>query len=231
MSVFNFSEPLLRQKQTALDVQDLQGLWSIDYQVGNRTLFYSFYTRIDQVFLIWGLIAVGIFTTAQFLPLSWVTQAVLWSALTLAGTVSMVVSTWFWVSVERLRWVVYCWVILMLGGVVLTDLGIFLAWGEVLMRLCPLWLGLSAVGYLCTGLGLGSRTFLVMGVIHLLGIVVLDYIPGWQFLTTGIVIAMSLLLLAQWQWDMRPPIDYDRLTPSQKQFNQQQRRRRQMAKD
>ena len=228
MSVFNFSEPLLRYKQTALDVQDLQGLWRIDCQLCNRTLFSGFYTRIDQAFFSWGLIAGGIFTTAQFLPISWVTQAVLWSIITLAGTVSMVVSTWFWVSVERLRWVVYCWVILMLGGVAITDLSICLAWGEVLMRLCPLWLGISAVGYLCTGLGLGSRTFLVIGVIHLLGIFVLDYIPGWQFLTTGILIAMSLLLLAQLQWDMRLPIDYDQLTLQQKQFNQQQRRRRQI---
>ena len=231
MSVFNFSQPLLRHKQTALDVQDLQGLWRIDCQLGKRMVFCGLYTRIDQVFLIWGLIAAGIFTTAQFLPLSWVTQAIFWSALALAGTVSMVSSTWFWVRVERLRWVVYCWVILILGGVVLTDTGIFLAWGEVLIHLCPLWLGLSAVGYLCTGLGLGSRTFLVMGVIHLLGIVVLDYIPGWQFFTTGIVMALSLLLLSQWQWDMRPAIDYDCLTAQQKQFNQQQQRRRHIESD
>ena len=96
------------------------------------------------------------------------------------------------------------------------------------MRLCPLWLGLSAVGYLCTGLGLRSRTFLLTAVIHLLGIIVLDYVPGWQFLNTGLVMALSLLLLAELPWDMRSPIDYDQLTPQQKQFNQEQYRLRQI---
>ena len=111
----NFSEPLLRHKQAALDIQDLQGLWwSINWQLGKRTLFSGFYTRIDQVLIIWALITAGIFATAQFLPISWYTQAVVWSALTLVGTVGMVVLTWFWASVERLRWIIYCWVILML---------------------------------------------------------------------------------------------------------------------
>ena len=223
----NFSEPLLRHKQAALDIQDLQGLWSVNWQLGKLTLFSGFYTRIDQVSIIWALITAAIFTTAQFLPISWYTQAVVWSALTLVGTLGMVILTWFWASVERLRWLIYCWVVLMLGGVALTDLGIFLGWGEVLMRLCPLWLGLNAVGYLCTGLGLRSRTFLLTAVIHLLGIVVLDYVPGWQFLTTGLLMALSSLLLAELQWDMRSPIDYAQLTPQQKQFNQEQYRLRQ----
>jgi hypothetical protein len=229
INYFNSSEPLLRHKQEELDFQDIQGLWSFNCKLGEITLFSAFYSRLDQVFILWGLISSVIFITAQFIPISWSTQAILWSALTLGGTVGMVVLSWFWVSVERLRWIVYCWVILMVGGLALTDLGIFLGWGEVLMRLCPLWLGLSAIGYFCTGLGMRSRTFVLTGVFHLLGIAVLPYFAAWQFLTTGIVMAISLLLLAEFQWDMRPPIDYNLLTPEQKQFNQQQYQLRQMA--
>jgi hypothetical protein len=228
MTVFPFSQPLLREKQEELDYQDLQGLLKLNLKIGNIRLFSGFYTRIDQVFILWGLISAIIFFLAQFLPISWYTQAIFWSVLTLVGTIGMVVLTWFWVSVERLRWLVYCWVTLMLGGVTLTDLGIFLGWGEILMRLCPLWLALSAIGYICTALALRSRTFFLMAAIHLLGIAILPGCGSWQFLATGVVMAISLLLLAQLQWDMRPPIDYDVLTTEQKQFNQQQQQRRQL---
>ncbi|MEB3182617.1 MAG: hypothetical protein VKL59_26805 [Nostocaceae cyanobacterium] len=228
MTNFSFSQPLLREKQEALDFQDLQGLLRLNLQIGNIKLLSGFYTRIDQVFLLWGAISAIIFLTAQFLPISWYTQAIFWSILTVIGTVGMVGLTWFWVSVERLRWVVYYWAILMLAGVTLTDLGIFLGWGEVLMHLCPLWLGLSALGYLGTGLGMRSRTFVIMALIHLAGIILLPYVGGWQFLTTGLVMGLSLLVLAELQWDMRPSIDdYNLLTPEQKEFNRQQQQQRQ----
>lgn len=229
MTASNFFQPLLREKQQELDFQDLQGLWQINWKIRNVTVYSGFYTRIDRVFIIWGAIAATIFTTAQFYPISWVTQAIVWSGLTLVGTVSMVSLAWFWASVERLRWLVYCWAILMLTGMALTDCGIFLGWGVVLLHLCPLWLGLSGIGYLCTGLGLRSRALFVTGLIHLLGILVLPYVGAWQFLTTGIAIGFSLWLLAELQWDMRLPIEYALLTPQQKQFNQQQHERRQFV--
>ena len=40
--------------------------------------------------------------------------------------------------------------------------------------------------------------------------------------------AMSLLIVAELQWDMRSPIDSDVLTPEQKLFNQQQYQLRQL---
>jgi hypothetical protein len=229
MTWSNFSQPLLSEKQEALDFQDLQGIWHINWKISDRTLYSASYTRVDQVFIVWGLIATTIFTTAQFLPISWTTQAIFWSTLTLVGTISAIALTWFWVSVERLRWVIYGWTILMLGGLALTDGGIFCGWGEVLLNLCPLWLGLSAVGYLFTGVGVRSRALLLAGSVHLLGIVVLPYVAPWQFLTTGSVMGLSLLLLAQMQWDMRSPIAYDLLTPEQQQFNQQQQQKRQLS--
>lgn len=228
MTFFNPSEPIIRSKQEALDFQDRQGLLSLDIKLGDKTLISVFYTRIDQVFILWGLISAAIFITAQFAPISWVIQAGLWSVLTLIGTMGMVVLTHFWVKVERLRWVLYFWVILMLTGVVLTDLSIFLSWGPILMRLCPMWMGLSALGYFGTGVGMRSRAFTVASIVHLLGIAVLPYLGGWQFLSTGIVMAASLLMFAGVQWDMRPPIEYNLLTREQKQFNEKQYQLRQV---
>ncbi|GAB4545665.1 MAG: hypothetical protein Tsb0014_39930 [Pleurocapsa sp.] len=223
MYLFNWEEPVIRRKQEALDFQDRQGLWQFKVALGNKTLFDSFYTRIDQVFVIWGLIASVIFFTAQFAPIDWITQAVFWSILTVVGTGAMTGLTYFWVRVERLRWVLYTWIILMVSGVIVTDLGIFLGWGKVLMHLCHLWLGLSAIGYFGTGWGLRSRAFFLSGAVHLLGIFLLPYCLGWQFLATGVIMAANLLMFAETQWDMRPPIDnYNLLSEEQKQFNREQ---------
>lgn len=229
MTFFNATEPILRSKQSALDIQDLEGLWRIHFKIGYFTILSAHYTRIDQVFVVWGLITGAIFVTAQFLPISWSTQAILWSALTIMGTCCTIALTWFWAKVERLCWVVYCWVILMLAGLAITDCSIFFGWGQVLIRLCPLWLGLSAVGYFLTGMGMRSRTFLLKAVFHLLAIAALPYFSPWQFLATGIVMGGSLLLLAEIQWDMRPPINTAVLTPEQKQFNCEQHRLRQLT--
>ncbi|MEM1395623.1 MAG: hypothetical protein AAGG00_20515 [Cyanobacteria bacterium P01_H01_bin.150] len=229
MTFLTLSQPFLRDKQEDLDYQDLQGIWRISGKIGNIRVISGFYTRIDQVFIVWGLICAGIFITAQFLPISWTTQAVFWTTLTAIGSVIMIAFTWFWVSVERLRWLIYAWMTLILEGVILTDLGIFLGWGQVLMHLCPLWLGLSAIGYLITAWAVKSRTFIITAAIHLLGIALLPYCGGKQFLVTGLVMGISLLLLAELQWEMRPPINYDVLTPEQKEFNKQQYLLRQLT--
>ncbi|WP_013323159.1 hypothetical protein [Gloeothece verrucosa] len=229
MSFFNSTEPILRRKQQALDYQDIKGLLQIDWKISNRRLFSGFYTRIDQAFVLWGLISAVIFLTAQFAPISWITQAIFWTILTVLGTIAMMGLTQFWVRVERLEWVLYCWGFLMILGVVITDCGIFLGWSSVLLHLSHLWLGLSGLGYLCTALGLRSRAFLLSGIFHLLGIAVLPYVMGWQFLTTGLLIVVNLFLLAETQWDMCPPIhNYALLTVEQCEFNQQQHRLRQL---
>ncbi|HAJ63681.1 MAG TPA: hypothetical protein DCP31_34325, partial [Cyanobacteria bacterium UBA8543] len=89
MSFFNPSEPIIRSKQESLDFQDRQGLLRIHLELGNKTLISAFYTRIDQVFILWGFISAIIFVSAQFVPISWVIQAGFWSVLTLFGTVAM----------------------------------------------------------------------------------------------------------------------------------------------
>jgi drug/metabolite transporter (DMT)-like permease len=223
MLLFNSVEPIIRRKQHALDFQDRQGLLKLRLQISNKTLFHNIYTRIDQVFVVWGLITAVIFLTAQFAPIDWVTQATFWSILTVVGTASMTVLTHFWVKVERLRWILYAWIVLMLGGVVITNCGIYYGSVTVLIHLCHLWLALSAVGYFCTGIGLRSRAFIMSGLFHILGIAILPFCMGWEFLTTGLVMTANLLMFAETQWDMRLPIDnYSILTEEQKEFNREQ---------
>jgi hypothetical protein len=228
MSFFNTAEPLLRFKQRHLDIQDLCGLIRIHLKLGHATVFSSFYTRIDQVFLLWGWICGAIFLTAQFFPISWSLQAIVWSALTILGAIGMTGLAWFWVKVEKLAWLIYWWTVLMLVGVALTDYGIFHGCGEILTNLCPLWLAIVAIGYFGMGLGMQSRTFCLTGLIHGLAIGFLPYVGGWQFFTTGMVMGGSLLLLAELQWDMRPPIEVTVLTEAERQFNREQHRLRQI---
>ena len=201
MTFFNPNVPLLCQKPGALDFPDVPGLWRFHWQIGNFTLFSRFYTRLDQACIVWGLISTVIFAIAQFFPISWVTQAIWWSVLSVIGTVAMIALTPSWLRVEGLGWILDSWIFLMLLGVVITDLGIFLNWGTVLMYLCPLWLGLVAIGYVCTGVGMRSRALILMGLVHLLSIGILPYVGSWQFLTTGIIMGGSVLLLAEFQWD------------------------------
>ncbi len=230
MSFFNQNQPVLRRKQEALDIQDRQGLLHLKLSLKNKTLFSTTYTRIDQVFVVWGIISALIFFTAQFNLIDWITQAYFWSILTFAGTVAMFTMTHFWVRVEKLRWVLYTWSFLMIGGVAITDLSIFLGWGQMLVHLCDLWLSLSAIGYLVTGVGLRSRALLFSAIVHVLGMLVLPYFMGWQFLLTGLIMTTNLLGFADIQWDMRPPINnYGLLTEEEKQFNQKQYKLRQVA--
>ena len=230
MNLLDYSQPVLRRKQKELDYQDLQGLLRLYLKIAGKTIFTGIYTRIDQVFVVWGLISATIFMTAQFAPISWITQAIVWSVVTVIGSIVMSALTYFWVKVERVQWVLYTWIILMLGGVILTNCGIFLGWGQVLMHLSHLWLGLCAIGYLMTGWGLNSRALFFAGLFHLLGIGLLPYVMGWQFLTTGIIMVANLFILAETQWDMRPPIrNYNLLSEEQIQFNRQQHQLRQAA--
>ncbi len=226
MSAFRPAPPVIRRKQDALDVQDLEGLWHVGIQVKNVELFSTFYTRIDQVFILWGAICAVIFLSAQFLAIDWRYQAIIWSILTLIGSWGTYRLAWYWVTVERLRWVVYVWVGLMIGGVCLTNWGMFGGGGWILSQLSPLWLGLSAIGYLITGWGLRSRAFLLSSLLHLMGILLLAYIPTWQFLVTGLITAGCLFFLAAVQWDMSSNPDLQRLTVAQKQFNLEQQQQR-----
>ncbi|MEM8808132.1 MAG: hypothetical protein AAGF01_19095 [Cyanobacteria bacterium P01_G01_bin.38] len=224
------SEPVFRAKQAELDIQDICGLLKLRWQLGAWTLLDTHFTRIDQVFLVWAGISAAIFATAQFFPtLSWTTQAAVWAVLTCIGIVTMTNLVWFWVQVERLRWVVYLWSGLMLTGIVLTAHGIFNGVPLILINLCGLWLGLCAIGYAVMGVGMRSRSFLLASLMHLATVPALSSMMAWQFLLTGAVMAGSLLLFACVQWDMRDPIEKpDILSAKERDFNQQQQQLRQV---
>jgi hypothetical protein len=201
LNFFNFDIPLLRLKESAFAIEDLPGLWRVHWQIGDQTIVSTFYTRIDQACILWGIISIAIFATAQFLPMSWSLQAMLWSGLTILGTVGMQRLTAPWSRFDHFKWVLRWWACLMVAGLVMTDLSIFCGWGNILLQLCPLWLGLNAVGYLGTGWRLRSRAFILTALIHGLGILILPYFITWQYLLTGCVIGVSALLLAELQWD------------------------------
>jgi hypothetical protein len=222
------TKPIFRIKQQYLDIQDLEGLLKIHWKIGNITLFSGFYTRIDQACLLWGFITLVIFAVAQFVPISWLTQAYWWSVLSIVGTLAMVLLTRYWVWIEGITWLLSWWAFLMLVGVGLTNMGIFWGWTWVLPNLCPLWLILCVLGYLATGLGLGSRAFILAGMIHLAAIPLCLSVVQWQFLITGLIMAGTLVLLAEAQWDMRPPVASQVLTDEQLAFNRQQEYKRQI---
>ncbi|HEY9607313.1 MAG TPA: hypothetical protein V6C85_37250 [Allocoleopsis sp.] len=200
MTFFNPNAPLLCRKQRIVGLPDSPGLWRLHWQVGDMTLYSTFYTQLDQACIVWGVISALIFITAQYVPISWFTQAIWWSVLTVTGTLSMVALTPSWVK-QELGWILYSWAILMLVGLAITDLSICLGWATVLMNLCSLWLGLIALGYLATGIGMRSRTLILTGLVHLLSICILPYCAAWQFLLTGIITGATPLLLAEFQWD------------------------------
>ncbi|MDF5714631.1 MAG: hypothetical protein PUP93_12260 [Rhizonema sp. NSF051] len=50
--------------------------------------------------------------------------------------------------------------------------------------------------------GLYLRAIIAVGFVHLLAIAVLPFVMSWQFLFTGSVIVLSLILLAELRWDM-----------------------------
>ncbi len=230
MTFSNPAKPIFRIKQQYLDVQDLEGLLKIHWKIGDITLFSGFYTRIDQACLLWGLITLIIFAVAQFVPISWLTQAYWWSILSVIGTLGMVLLTRYWVWIEGITWLLGWWAFLMLAGIGLTNLGIFWGWTWVLPNLCPLWLVLCVLGYIGTGLGLESRAFLLAGMIHLAAIPLCISILQWQFLITGMIMAGTLVLLAEVQWDMRLPMESQVLTDQQLAFNRQQDYQRQTQK-
>jgi hypothetical protein len=198
---FDHQVPFLRRKHSAFEIEDLPGLWRIHWQVGNKTVISTFYTQIDQACLLWGIVSIAIFLIAQFSAIDWRVQAIIGSALTLLGTGMMLKLAHRWSVIEPLKQIMIAWAGLMLLGMALTDLSIFLGWGSVLAQLCPLWLGLSALGYFYTGLKMRSRAFFLTGLLHLTGMGVLPYIHQFQYAATGILLGLSVMFLAELQWD------------------------------
>lgn len=209
MSFFNPNQSVLEHKQLIWTSEELEEMRCIELKFSPQIHLSGIYTCIDQAFVIWGLISAIIFITAQFSPLNWLNQAIIWSILTIVGTLAMIKLTFYWVKFQKLEWLVYLWSVLMLTGLIITDLGIFYGWSWVLVNLCPLWLLLSAIGYLGTGFAVRSRALFLAAFIHAIAILFLPMVISWQFLFTGLIMTSNLLLYAEKQWDRVLPSDFD----------------------
>jgi hypothetical protein len=96
MTFFNYSVPPLRRKQLNMDVQNLEGLGQVQFPLGKDRFYSKFYTALERACLLWSLLLIPIFGTAQFFPVSWMLQAGLWSLLSLVGTAGMISMTYSW---------------------------------------------------------------------------------------------------------------------------------------
>lgn len=191
---------IFQLKQTLADPVDLHGVLYLRIGLPNHRGISTYLTRLDQALIIWGIVTAVISGVAQVYPLAWTIQAVLWSVLSCAAILITSSLTWFWVNTRQQRWILYIWSLLILIGLALTDYGIFFGWGLVLVNLCSLWLGLSALGYFATGMRMRAPALIVIAIVHIGAIPLLTVLPTWQFLLTGGVISCSLFCLAAFQW-------------------------------
>ncbi|MBE9222979.1 hypothetical protein IQ215_09760 [Cyanobacterium stanieri LEGE 03274] len=205
MPFFKPQQPILQRKPISREDDDFNAMRPWRFNPYPWLPLCGVYTCIDQSMVLWGLISGLIFLVAQFCPFSWVDQAIAWSILTIIGTGIMVALTYGWTVMERLSWLLYTWVGLMVLGMVMTDVAIALGWGWLLGHLCSFWLLISAVGYLITGFAVRSRAFFLATAIHGGAVLFLPYVMGWQFLFTGLIMMSNLLIFAEGHWDMILP--------------------------
>ncbi len=207
MTSFDLSESLLPIHSRAARLPTVSGLLSAYLKQSIKRWFKALsavrLTELDQAFVLWGLIALLIFSLAQFSTLSWPVQAVLDASLTGATVAATSGLTWQIAEIAKLRWVVFLWALLMPLGMVVTAYGIFCGVSFILINLCPLWLGLCALGYLAMAVGMRSRCFGACSLVHGAAIAGLAIHPGWQFFTSGLVMALTLFFFSVVPWDMR----------------------------
>ncbi|MEL6937557.1 MAG: hypothetical protein AAFO84_00010 [Cyanobacteria bacterium J06598_1] len=208
MTAFDFSETPNYVASETLSMQDLNGLLRAhlsQQHLAQRlgSLPSICFTAIDQAFLVWGVLTLVIFSFAQFSSLSWTTQAILDAALTGTGIATTSGLTWILASSEKLRWVIFLWAGLMTAGTLATVYGIFYGSAFILSNLCLLWLGLCCIGYGAMGLWMQSRSFSAACLMHLIAIVGLEQLSGWQFFGSGLVMATTLFFFSVVPWDMQ----------------------------
>ena len=203
MTSSDFRHPLETLRTYSLVMQDLGGLLEIHFRRKIQTWPGFCFSFIDQAFLIWGGLTLIIFLTGQFSSVSWMTQAVFDAALTGAGIASTSGLTWALINDERLNWVIFLWAGLMTAGIVVTAYGIYGCVSVIMVSLCPLWMGLCALGYGAMAVGMRSHAFTAACLVHTLAITLLYHQPSWQYLTTGLVISLTLLFFSVIPWDMQ----------------------------
>ncbi|MGI8936224.1 hypothetical protein [Leptolyngbya sp. BC1307] len=205
MTSFDLITSALSSDTEALSLQDLtRPLRSHELRRRFAHLRHWFHlSELDQAFVLWGAIALAVFSLGEFSQLSWTTQAVIDAALTGAGIAGTAGLTWLIACEARLRWVVCLWAVLMMAGMIVTAGGIFGGVGVILANLCVLWLALCAVGYGAMAWGMRSHCFSAASGVHGLAMVWLCLQPGSQFLISGLVMGLTLFFFSIVPWDMR----------------------------
>ena len=209
MTFFELQDPfrsqfLWSQYGRALAMQDLGGLLKVHWRKRMTAVACCMtFTEIDQAFVLWGLATLVIFSLAQFSHMSWNHQAIVDAAITGAAIANTSGLTWPIAIIAKLRWVVCLWAVLMAIGVVLTAHGIFSGVGWILLNLCPLWLGLCAVGYAAMAVGMRSRCFAAAAIVHAFAALGIDHLSLYQFAGSGLVIALTLFFFSVVPWDMQ----------------------------
>ena len=193
--------PIFQLKKKLVDPVDLHGVLHIRLGIHNRTFLSTDLTRLDQALILWGTVTGAIFLIAQSFPIDWRLQAVAWSVLSCVAIGVCGWLTWFWVITRNQRWILYGWSLLVLVGLGLTDYAIFGGSGLLLSHLCLIWLGISALGYVVTGIGMQAPALILIGMVHLCTAAGLPLVPVWNFLLTGVVMSSSLFCLAAFYWE------------------------------
>ena len=205
MHFFKPKQPILQRKKLLLSSEELSLVRCWRIKTLEKFNLCGVYTCVDQAMLIWGVVSGIIFISAQFLPLSWIDQAVFWSIITFIGVMLMNLLTYSWTVSERISWLLYSWNLLMVLGIVITDYAIASNWGFMLAHLCDLWLIVSAIGYGLTGWMIRSKAFFLGAIIHTGTAFILPWFSGWQFAITGLVMMSNLLIFSEGQWDRLLP--------------------------
>ncbi|MEO0887854.1 MAG: hypothetical protein AAFY54_18275 [Cyanobacteria bacterium J06648_10] len=202
LNASNFSHP------SATPVLDRQHSfdWLKGHVISSLNAFFSrHFTEIDQAFVVWSALTLFMFSLGQFSTLSWTTQAILDAGLTGIGIATTSGLTWAIACQAKLRWVVLLWAMLMAAGSLITAYGIFCGHALILLNLCPLWLGLCAVGYGAMAAGMKSRCFTAAFWVHLSAMLFLSHTASYQFFTSGLVIALTLFFFSIVPWDREEP--------------------------
>ncbi|MEM6452529.1 MAG: hypothetical protein AAF703_19705 [Cyanobacteria bacterium P01_D01_bin.105] len=217
----DLQKPLLADQ--ALEMQPPSSLLKVYPNQRLNAFPRIYFTEIDQAFLVWGVLTLVIFSFAQFSPMSWLTQSILDAALTGVGMAITSGLTWAIANQAKLLWVVLLWTGLMSAGTIVTVYGIFYSSPLILSNLCLLWLGLCVAGYGVMAIGMRSRSFTVACLVHLgalalpfyeriaslnhtfLNSTFLNYTLNWQFLSSGLVIALTLFFFSVFPWDRQVP--------------------------
>ena len=210
MTFFHLHDAIETEENQSLGMQDIGGLLSV--LLKQRTQFWPSFTQfwpsfelspIDQAFLIWAGITLVIFLMGQFSSVSWAMQTVVDAALTGVGIASTSRLNWALVEDERLNWVIALWAVLMTAGMCVSAYGIYACESLIMVNLCPLWMGLCALGYGAMAMGMRSHAFTAACLVHALAIALLNHQPSWQYLTTGLVISLTLIFFSIVPWDMQ----------------------------